>query len=87
MKKITAIAILAIGVYGCGNSYEKTPEDWTLEICGCASEKGNDSQECFDKLDELKNYYSDADYEMHDKATTDIGTCAPELLMNHMDKK
>lgn len=83
-KSIYLIGLVLLA--SCGTSYDKTPEDWADDICNCSSEKGIDAQECFDKIDELKNYYEEADYEMHDKATTLVGECAPELLMNHMDQ-
>lgn len=64
----------------CSAGDEKTPEEWSSEICTCVSEKGLDAQECQDKLKELKDYYSEDDYRKHDKATTLIGQDCPEVL-------
>lgn len=76
---------LSLATYSCGNSYEKSPEDWTLEVCSCASDKGPDAKECADLLKELKTYYDDADYNLHDKATTEIGASCPEVLLSASD--
>ena len=65
----------------CSNNYDKTPEDWSLEICKCASDKGYDSKEVKAKLDELKGYYSEDDNRMHDKATTLIGQYCPQVFL------
>ena len=81
MKKAMLFVGISTIMYACGgSSYDKSPEDWSKEVCTCASEKGTDAQECQDKLKELKTYYADEDYAMHDKATTLIGQDCPEVL-------
>jgi len=72
--------LMAGTLYSCSGNYDKTPEDWSMEICKCASENGTDAKECQDKLKALKDYYSEDDYTMHDKATTLIGQDCPEVL-------
>ncbi|XOV68546.1 MAG: hypothetical protein ACFHU9_05080 [Fluviicola sp.] len=74
-------AFLSILLISCGNSYEKSPEDWSKEICETAAEHGADSQEVKDKITELKKYYDDDDYRMHDKATTLVGQSCPEVVL------
>ncbi|MCR9173544.1 MAG: hypothetical protein NXI10_13670 [bacterium] len=85
MKKTTTL-LFAIALFGgtlvsCGNSYDKTPEDWSKEICETAAEHGADSQEVKDKFAELKKYYADEDYRMHDEATTLVGQSCPEVVL------
>ena len=77
---IMLAAVFALN--SCGNSYDKTPEDWSSEVCNCLHENGIGSQEVEDKMNELKNYYADEDYEMHDKATTLIGQDCPEAVIH-----
>lgn len=77
---LTALACTTL-MASCGNSYEKSPEDWSMEVCKCASENGVDAAECQDLLNELKDYYAEEDYDQHDKATTLIGQDCPEVLL------
>lgn len=65
----------------CGNSYEKSPEDWSAEMCDCIKKNGGVDEECKNIMTQLKSYYADEDYDMHDKATTLIGQDCPEGLM------
>lgn len=83
MKKVTYMIIgLSLLTYSCGSGYDKSPEDWSTEICKCASEKGHDAKECLDLLDELKGYYAEDDSKLHDEATTKIGENCAEFLIN-----
>lgn len=66
----------------CGNSYDKTPEDWSKEVCGCLHENGIGSPKVDELLNELKTYYSDDDSKLYDKATTLIGQDCPEALVH-----
>lgn len=90
MKRTTMHLFSGILIAGtllsCNESYDKTPEDWSAEICKCASEKGADAKECQDRLKELKDYYSEDDYAMHDKATTLVGQDCPDVLFVDMDE-
>lgn len=85
MKKTTTFlfagALFAGTLVSCGNSYDKSPEDWAMEICEAASEHGSDSEEVKAKFKELKSYYADEDYLMHDKATTLAGEGCPEAVL------
>lgn len=82
MKKCNLIGgILLLMFTSCSSNYDKTPEDWSLEVCKCASDKGYDSKEVKAKLDELKGYYSEDDFNMHDKATTLIGESCPQVFL------
>jgi hypothetical protein len=81
MKKVGIIVGGIFLLASCGNSYEKTPEDWSTDVCNCLHENGVGSSKVDEKLKELKAYYSDDDYEMHDKATTLIGQDCPEALV------
>ena len=66
----------------CGSSYDKSPEDWSADVCGCTHEFGIGAPECDEKINELRSYYSDDDYLLHDKATTLIGQDCPEALIH-----
>ena len=78
MRKMIIVSAL-FALAGCGNSYDKSPEDRSNEICDCAAEKGG--AECQDLVNELKNYYSDDDYGMHDEAIHQVTLNCPEAMV------
>ena len=79
MKKILIMSSVLF-MLSCGNSYEKSPEDWSTEICDCIHEKGVGAQECDDLVTELKDYYAEDDWDMHDQAIHQVTLDCPAAV-------
>ena len=81
MKKFMLPLSLSLVLFSCGNSYDKSPDDWKEDVCNCSLENGPGAQECQDLIKELKTYYAEEDgVSHHDKAMHYIMTDCPEVV-------
>jgi putative lipase involved disintegration of autophagic bodies len=76
----TVISFLLMTSCGSGEN-RKSAEEWSSEVCDCVHNEGVGAQACNDKIQEIHDYYSDDEYEEHDKAIHLITTDCPEAIL------